>query len=336
MIIMIFDAYIINLKKDIGRKYSCNEFINIFQAKIWYGIDANEIKNNKVSKWATKTSATESAKKTKKDILQFFYDNSEKEYLLILEDDIFLHKDFLEKNNIDFFFNKLNYFLLNNDISLLYLGTSRHIIPNENSLKNLKFKSFNNYFNNFPEKCTGAYSFIINKKHINDLIIRIHNETLYGQPFDLSCLGYISNKYPNKTYFTDPHIFVPDISISNIRNPTNQIIFWNNLNINKSNYIINKLGVISIWINYNYKINLIELQKYLQIFQPIYDIYFFSNFLNDELKKLYNIIKIEYCDYEDNIFFNKLKKYKKIIKIKLNFNINYFNDESLLFSINNV
>ena len=218
----------------------------------------------------------------------------------------------------------------------MYLGASRHIKSFQKNISELKFLSFNEYFKNKIEKCTGAYSFIIKKTYIKDLLIRINNDTLKGQPFDLSCLGYLSNKYPSKTFFTDPHIFVPDITISNIRNPTNQIIFWNNLNINKSNYIIKKLGVICIWIEYNYNINLLEFQKYLQIFQPTYDVYFFTNILNNEIKKLYNIIKISQNDYNNNNFLNYIKNYKKIIKFNTSYEIFYFNNESLLFSINNV
>lgn len=241
------DAYLINLKKDYGRYMSSLILVKIFNAKIIEGNDINELDSNGYLKLVKSSiDYTKSAKITKKNLLQQFLKESKKEYLLILEDDVYMHEDFIDKNKRKNMFSQLNNFVKNIKPKLLYLGISRHFNSHQNDTKNISFVSFYDKFKDDIKMCSGAYGVIISRDQIKNILMRIDNTTIDEYPFDLYCLSYISKIYPNESFVTNPHLLIPYIENSNIRNGVSQNILWDTLKTNKCNYFIKNIGILYI------------------------------------------------------------------------------------------
>ena len=96
------------------------------------------------------------------DMIQNFYDNSEKEFVIFCEDDIYIHKDF----------NKIlpdviaDFKLMNLDI--LLLGYLIHYKLNANN-RSFDFKSNNSdlkyIYHNYPNDLWGTQMYMLTKKH---------------------------------------------------------------------------------------------------------------------------------------------------------------------------
>ena len=119
------DTYIINLKKDYGRYLSSQNIIKVFGGSFIEANDCNKL-NDKgyVTEWKDSNTYTQSAKQTKRKILEEFYKKSDKKYITIFEDDIYLNNDLMcnKRNNI---LDQLNSFVLKKSPKLLYFGISR-------------------------------------------------------------------------------------------------------------------------------------------------------------------------------------------------------------------
>lgn len=120
------------------------------------------------------------------DMIQNFYDNSEKEFGIFCEDDIYIHKDFnkILPNVIeDFKLMKLD---------ILLLGYLIHFKLNANN-RNFDFKSNNDLkyiYHNYPNDLWGTQMYMLTKKHAKYILdkytIEYANRTMSDknmQPF---------------------------------------------------------------------------------------------------------------------------------------------------------
>lgn len=326
------DTYMINLEKDVGRKLNSKPVLDLFNCVIWKAHDGNIITfdNNKESiKWTDVIKGTEAAKYTKIQLLNHFIKHSKQKYLLIFEDDCYLHSDLIGNNNkIELFNTKLNNFLLNNKVSLLYLGVSRHIKPKATNISECYFESFSDYFQNDIKKCSGAYGVIINRDVIKLILARAVNSTLYGKPFDLTCLGFISDQNPNTTYVMHPPLVVPDITQSNIRESTKQELFWKKLQVDKNKYNLCTIGTICVWIDT--VTNIIDFYKKLNSVKPAVSVVFFTDKLCDELLFIDKLKKCTNDIYNSKNIMNYLQHKKQIVRINTSDFIRYKCGELLI------
>lgn len=246
-IIFNSDAYVINLKKDYGRNICSQNLLNVFNAKFFTGYDCNKLDDkNCLYEIQKKSVYTMSAKKSKEILLNKFLTTSKKEYLIIFEDDVYLHTDLLADEKKNHIFLQINLFLAKTKPKLLYFGISRHFKSDNLDTSNISFVSFNNKFGGKIEQCSGAYGFAISRDVVKLLLMRVQNETIKELPFDLFCLSYISKAYPNDSFVINPHLVIPNIESSNIRESFSQDIIWNLLETNKELYHMPFLGYVLI------------------------------------------------------------------------------------------
>lgn len=323
------DKYIINLKKDVGRKLNSKPIINLFKCDVWEAHDGNNVDENNIVSWSDIVKGTEAAKKTKIELLTYFLNKSKNKYLLILEDDCHLHIDLINNHIVTNYFNTgINKFLERTDPFMLYFGVSRHIKPKVSNILDLQFESFNSYFNGDVKKCSGAYGVIINRNIVKVILARATNETLYGKPFDLTCLGFVGEHYPEKTFITHPPIIVPNITQSNIRNSNKQELLWRNLKINKNKYYALTIGTLCVWIDDTKDI--IGFYKKLNCIRPIVCVVFFSNEICDDIKFIDNLKKCTYTIYDSSKILNYLNCTKKIVRINTSYPLDYSCGDYLL------
>jgi hypothetical protein len=242
------ESYLINLKKDYGRLLFSYDIIEIFKTKIFEGNDCNKLNDTGHLKNILKLKDyTKSAKKTKKLLFEHFLTTSSAKYIMVFEDDAYLHIDLFDNNKKLKLFARLNEFIQKNSPRLLYFGTSRHFTSENLDTDNIKFVSFNEQFSGKPDMCSGAYGFILRRDMIPIVLMRILNKTLDDNPFDLFCLSYLGKVYPRECWVTNPHIVVPNIEGSNIRDGYSQTIVWDSLKTKKSFYNTEKeLGVLFV------------------------------------------------------------------------------------------
>ena len=331
-----YEAYVINMDKDVGRRYLMTDIMTKFNAKIWKGYDGNIIKASNGSidiKWTNREIATEAAKRSKKELLTYFINNSTKKYLLVLEDDISLHVDCYNDLKYNKWLVNLNKFLTMMNVNILYLGVSRHIKSKKESIDNHIFESFNDYFKKDPQKCSGAYGFIINRDIIPIALARIDNKSLYGKPFDLTCLGYISVNNPDTTYIMHPPLVIPRIDISNIREPKPQEIFWKAMKINKSLYnVYESVFALCVWIDTDSDIK--NIDKILNSIKPFISIWYFSDNIKNNMKNLNNLKKCSYKEYLTENINRFFKKRYTLYRISSNKIDNYYCGNDILKRFN--
>lgn len=119
--------------------------------------------------------------------------------ILILDDDILLHKDIISlTNKID---------VIPNNWVLLYLGCSQ--------LKNWnKIEIINNSYYNPKGSCDGSFAIMVSSTIFKELIDLIDNALL---PFDTGPLRIINSRYPSKCWVIYPNLIIADVRESNIR-----------------------------------------------------------------------------------------------------------------------
>lgn len=337
---------IINLKKDYGRYLSSQNIIKVFGGNFIEAYDCNKInKNGYLEILQNSNVYTQSAKQTKREILQNFYNKSNKDYILIFEDDIYLHNDLFTDQSI--IFNQINSFISKKKPKLLYLGISKEFRSSYNNTSHLKFVSFVDKFDTNIKLCSGAYGFMLRKDMIPYVLLRIDNPTFSKNPFDIYCLSYISYTYPDDSYVIEPQLVVPDISHSNIRKNYNQDLMWNILGTNMTNYYIPIIGIL-----YSNVINIESFEhfnKSINCITPIIKIiYYGKKVKNTEIYDTLEIAKRKKIYSSDNIICHihtntniKIKHYsgEKIINLivsnKSCKNLKIFNnDNNELFHIN--
>lgn len=263
--IMNCETYLINLKKDYGRLLFSSDVIDIFDPKIFEGNDCNKLnEEGYLESVLDMTSYTKSAKITKKKLLEHFLMSSDKKYIMVFEDDIYLHIDLFDCSKRKKIFQKINDFI--NDVSpvLLYLGTSRHFTSENLYTSEIAFCSIYDKFKNAFDMCSGAYGFILRRDMIPTVLMRINNETIENMPFDLYCLSYLAKIYPKECFVTNPHLVLPNVESSNIRESYEQPLVYNLLKTKKELYNINKtIGIIFI------ENNMYNLDKTMTCLTPL-------------------------------------------------------------------
>lgn len=227
----------ITTRYSLGKRYFSKKAKEVFDAKYIYGIENNKYKNGYPIKLQTYKEGTKMAKITKYNILKNFVQNSKNEYILILEDDVYVNKKMI--NNGDKILKQIIDFLYKNTPKVIYLGLNYKLkeVNNENEIE------FENILPN--GKFSGAYGFIVSKQMAQELITKIDNDTP-TKPFDIYVLSYLAKKYYNKCYYVNPYLVLPDISSSLIRQSFNQSIIWNKVNNNNQYYYGIKKGIIMI------------------------------------------------------------------------------------------
>lgn len=255
--------YLIHLKTDIGRYYNINNFIQKLNGEYWDGeyiIPCD--KQGYILNTITKEQGTRAAKIAKIKLFNHFLNNTNNKYLVLFEDDIIYHKNFFT------YWKKLvKYVNKHNDWKLIYLGVSSSLPQKYNRCENKL------YIKKLPcEKIyTGAYSVIIHRSIIPELIDKANDELLKYEPFDYTCLGYIQKKYIDKCFITIPQLIITDVSSSNIRHNRNQQSFIKSMNWNIDNYVIEKKIPFYVLTGNNIT-KLDKFIKLLNCFVPLIDI----------------------------------------------------------------
>lgn len=286
------DTYIINLKKDYGRYLSSQNIIKIFGGSFIEASDCNKL-NDKgyVIEWKDSNIYTQSAKQTKRKILEDFYNKSDKQYITIFEDDIYLHNDLMydKKNKI---LDQLNSFVWKKSPKLLYFGISREFTSTNIFTSEIEFISFAEKFGKTIKLCSGAYGFMLRKDMIPYVLMRINNPIFDTNPFDIYCLSYISYVYPNESYVINPQLVVPDITHSNIRKNFDQSILWKALKTSMNLYHLPIIGIMYVHVINNESFE--YFNKMISCIAPTIKILYYG--IKSENKEIYN--SIEYAKKE--------------------------------------
>jgi GR25 family glycosyltransferase involved in LPS biosynthesis len=275
------NVFIINMKKDIGRKMNISNLQILTNAVYWEGIDPSLIDaDGYLLRCAEIDKATYSAKRTKLLLFENFMKTNKSKYLILFEDDIYIH------NNFSKYIGLVDEFIKKVKPMLLYLG-----------INNRKFLDKNFEINKLAitknKICSGAYGVIINRAIIPYLISYIKDPVNQYKPFDITCLGIIQMSYPNSCYISDPPLVIPDISTSNIRGEYDQNLVYELSNINPNNYILPDLRLFVVYIKDNTKFDLTN--RLLKVFRPYYQvIYLYGQNTNND-------IIIKECDVKNYI-----------------------------------
>lgn len=339
------NKYIINMKKDIGRRKNIDHFCEQIGASYWDGIDEAQIdKNGYLINITDEISSTINAKNAKLNLFNHFLkSNQTDEYLWLFEDDIYIHKSFYSE------VGKVNDFLIKEKPLLFYLGVSNNKVfdYNYNDIINIELLFKNTQAVHDEQKtcllkikpCSGAYGVIIRRSIIPNLISYIKNPGLIKYPFDNSCLGKIQINFPNKCFVTNPPLVVPDITISNIRKNYDQKKYWNKFNINPNIYIYPKYFYLFVVINDNFidKLLISEFKNLYKLFCPYFKIIYLCDKININTSEYYEFL-ITNGNKVDDIINDKLllEKYNGYyLKTTINVIFKYYEGEKIINCIEN-
>ena len=252
------NTYLIHLKHDVGRYHHIKEFLTKLNCIIWDGILAIPLDDNHYRLHTIPVEkGTQAAKTAKINMFKHFLSNSNDNHIIVFEDDILWHKQFIEHHNsiitnlYKFPKWKIIYYGVSTELNEDIKGKNKTIINKHLSM------------NNFPTTKihTGAYAFILNRDVIPEVLERAESKDLIGKPFDVTCLGYLQQKYQDECFIVDPQLILADVASSNIRHIRNTEIFGKLMNWNYENYIIpSKLPLIVIADN-----NVDRLSRFINI-----------------------------------------------------------------------
>ncbi len=294
------DSYMINLEKDIGRKLCSTKAVLLFKTKYWSGNDPNNIDTDGyVIKWKTSETYTKAAKKAKYDLFKHFLTTSVSKYLLVLEDDIYIHNGMFDQNIKNSVISKINNVLKFKEPSILYLGLSRHVTSKENNIENFFIEPIlKSLPDGKPKICSGAYGFIVNRSVIPILMARIANATFKNDPFDLSSLSYVLTTQSNKVYVCHPPLVIPDVSFSNIRDNMNQDLVWDILNVKNESYQIICVGLLFVTVTHVSDFN--YFRKMITMITPYIKVIYIASTDIIELcdEKISSIVLLSESDYD--------------------------------------
>jgi hypothetical protein len=315
------ESYIINLDKDAGRKKCSGVVADVFKSKYWSATDPNVLtEDGYVVGWLPQNYYTKSAKNTKLKLLQHFMATSKAQYLIVFEDDIYLHNGLLVPEIKNVLFAKINKLLKFGDPYIVYFGVSRNVQSKQNDINNVLIEPlYRSFSDGKMHACAGAYSFIINRNAIPIVMARINNKTFEEDPFDLSALSYVTKTYPEKVYITHPPLCVPDISFSNIRDGMNQTIVWHNLNIESSAYHEMTDGLMLV--NITTITEFAYFRKMITMITPIVKVVYIAQ-SDEERELLYKTIKNTQIYLEEELQFDH-STYKYIINTTTNLKLKY-------------
>lgn len=192
--------YIMNLERRKDRRIITQELLHYFniRAEFISSFDGNKnIMDYNRDVYSKKINVGEYG--YIRSMLKIFEDAKKHKYdkILVLEDDIYIHKDFNNK------FNEI----LENDIikkkswDLLFLGANYNVLNLDINKQIFKIK----------KKITGSYALGISCKIIDEYIYYINK---YDSPFDVKPYEIFMQKY--KLYGIYPNLIIPDLTESDI------------------------------------------------------------------------------------------------------------------------
>ncbi len=135
------------------------------------------------------------------------------ERILVLEDDVMIHRDFLT------LFPKVAA-ELPSDWRLIYFGCRPDdwdaVKPFSEHLYRPGITSADDYWPNTH----GAFAYAL---HASTFDLALQHIEAMEWPFDFGSLKEINRQFPNQTFVVQPHLFIPDISVSSIREPGDNV-----------------------------------------------------------------------------------------------------------------
>lgn len=199
------------------------------------------------------------------------------EKILILEDDVSFHKEYL------LLIEKFKNIIENDEYDIIWLGANQ---VNLSMIQEINLEKTSTYLpiNGQTNYTYGTFSIVINKNTINRLLEIIN----YRNILQLKPIDILLNELIRKKIITGivcvPYIFMPDVSDSDNMGPRNQLIFLKNrrYNIHDYDYLsINDYNIVrTCYIKYINSTN---------------------NNNNNNEKNIYTFIeKIENIKYENN------------------------------------
>ena len=330
----IFDnIYVLNLERRQDRfnntVYRLNN-ANIYTFEQFYSIDGNtpELKilynyysskpynifEHNINRKAISSSGSLAILYSMKNMIKDAIKNNYKS-ILVLQDDIFIIKDF---TNI--FKQTLNN--IPKKWKLLYLGGNDRYIR-----QHLNTNDINNGYYNAIGNTDGAFGIGISNIIFQELLDQINN---FDMPFDSGPLKYIQKKYNNECYVIYPNLIIADVSESDCRGPRNQINFSKKILWNLDNYecvYSNNLNNPSLCIiiydnNHTFNINSLEQTNYKDFFNKYEIIILTSNIDKNIIIDKIRIYKIEKDVCIRDIITNIVKiSYSKYFSIQMYNNI---------------
>lgn len=233
---MCSNIFFINMKKNVGKRSLIEPIVTKLGAVIWDGIDKSLYDNNgKLISLCKMEDRTRAAKEAKIELLKYFLKNCNQNYLILFEDDIILHKKFYKYFNCLIQYANSYEQSKSNKFKLIYMGVSCYVHEQQN---NCHFE-----IRELPQtryRYSGAYGVVIHRSIINSIIRKSNDSFLYNRPFDIATLGHIQLSYPNECFICSPQLVIPNITISDIRNPRSQNIFWSLCHIDEAQYVFHK------------------------------------------------------------------------------------------------
>lgn len=224
------NIYCVNMRKNVGKRMVMENIISRLGGQFWDGVDKSLYDERGILlNSLTHDKKTRAAKEAKLGLFEYFLENDTHNYIILFEDDIIIHRNFYE------YFRQSIQFAETHNFKLIYLGVSRPLdktVTQQTNFSNIK------QFRSITQPLSGAYGVIIHKSIINSLIRRSNDPFLYERPFDVCTLGHVQLSYPHDCYICDPQIVIPDITVSDIRQPRSQNIFEKICNISIKDYIL--------------------------------------------------------------------------------------------------
>lgn len=253
------DAYMLHLKKHIGRYHNIKSLYDKHHINIEYATDHIKYKNGQQLTNCSVEKGTIANNKGMLSILKQYQKKKNKsDFLIIFEDDIIPHKDF------DEYYDKVIKYLETQKWKLFYFGASSRVTYSD--LDKLDdFKIITNKIS-----CSGAYGVAIHGSVV-DLLIDIVKDNK-DKPFDVYGLKTVFDKYPDKTLSIHPPLVITDVSSSSIRGYRDQEKFNKFLKWDRSLYVKNKSIPLVIISNGNlHRLdNILELVSTLKpVIEPV-------------------------------------------------------------------
>ena len=238
--------------------------------------------------------------------------------ILILEDDIRLHKDFIKEiNNIEFL----------PKWKLLYLGVS------QDNWENINLE--NNYY--YANESRGTFAYAIQYEFYDILINHFERK---NKPVDKYLID-IQKLYKKEILVYYPNLIIADLSTSNISGYRNHIDWFKKFRWNKINYYKkNKIIILILSCKNNTNRQKIIRETYIKDIKKLgYEYYFLigSNKTKREDDILYkmedDILYVNIEDLYENLPLKILQGYKYLYK-NIEFDYIYKIDDDIMININ--
>lgn len=294
------NVFCINLHKNIGKKLFVNDIVKKLSGHFWEGIDKSIYDDNGILlQTFGHDISTRAAKEAKINLFKYFLrsalTHSSSEYLVLLEDDVCIHKNF------DIYFEQIIQFATTQKFKLIYMGVScKVILPEKKDANVLTIEKLPRVNYSY----SGAYGVIIHKSIMKSIISRANDLYLYNKPFDIYSLGHVQKCYPDECFICNPQVIIPDVTTSDIRGYCDQELFWSYCNIDKKNYIVPRRLPMYILTDGNKMkhddINII-LKMFTPYVNPIYVPITDTNNFSQSIENTEHIITNIYTNWTKNV-----------------------------------